>query len=78
MEQYPAKFISENCSRCGTEFTCKPLNISECDCMKVRISPEEQNYISKKGSTCYCNNCLKDLKKEYYDLYQKKVFNQNA
>ncbi|MBA3680981.1 MAG: cysteine-rich CWC family protein [Bacteroidetes bacterium] len=75
MEYFSTKHTSENCSRCGTEFTCKPLDISQCDCMQVRISPEEQNYISETGSTCVCNKCLKELKQEYYLQYQKKNHN---
>ncbi|MEO6304947.1 MAG: cysteine-rich CWC family protein [Bacteroidia bacterium] len=78
MDHYTTKHKAENCKRCGTEFTCKPLNISECDCMQIRISPEEQNYISTKASTCVCNKCLKELKHEYYLEYQNKTVNQNA
>ena len=78
MEYFSTKYNPKNCTRCGTEFTCKPLDISQCDCMKIRISPEEQDYISSKAATCVCNKCLKELKLEYYQEYKNKVLNQNA
>lgn len=78
MEHYTTKHASENCKRCGNEFTCKPNDISQCDCMKVRISPEEQDFISSKALKCVCNSCLKELKQEYYQEYKNKVLNQNA
>ena len=78
MEYYSVKHPSENCTRCGNEFTCKPKDISQCDCMKIRISPEEQTFISSKALTCVCNNCLKELKLEYYQHYQNKTSKQNV
>jgi len=78
MEYYTTKHASENCARCGGEFTCKPNDISQCDCMKVRISPEEQDFISSKALKCVCNGCLKELKLEYYQEYKTKVLNQNV
>jgi len=78
MQYYITTFVAENCTRCGNEFICKPNDISQCDCMKVRISPEEQNFISAKALTCVCNSCLKDLKLEYYHHYHKNTIKENA
>ncbi|MDO8999193.1 MAG: cysteine-rich CWC family protein [Bacteroidota bacterium] len=69
--EYTINFTPENCPRCKDEFICKPKNLSTCDCMKIRLSPEEQNFISEKFSTCVCNKCLKEMKHEYLLNYQK-------
>lgn len=47
-------------------FVCKANNISDCDCMQISISGEEQKYIDSKYVDCLCNKCLKELKYEYY------------
>ncbi len=56
---------ASNCPRCDKKFVCRPDNISECDCSKIDLTPEEYRYISSKFTLCVCNNCLKDLKSEY-------------
>lgn len=68
--EYVIKFDPVNCPRCKSEFICKPNHISNCDCMKIRLSPEEQNFISAQFATCVCNTCLKELKFEYFKHYQ--------
>ena len=79
MKEYVINYTPENCPRCKGEFICKPKNINECDCMKIRISPEEQDFIGAKFSNCLCNSCLKELKHEYLLHYQKnKALNLEA
>jgi hypothetical protein len=70
-KEYIINYKPENCPRCKAEFVCKPKNISECDCMKIRTSPEELNFIASKFSSCVCNSCLKELKHEYLLNYEK-------
>jgi|GEM_PF-2202530 len=71
-KEYTINYRAESCPRCKAEFICKPKNISECDCMKIRTSPEELNYIASKFSACVCNKCIKELKQEYLSIYQKE------
>ncbi len=70
-KEYTINYQAINCSRCNGEYICKPKNISECDCMKIRTSPEELEYIASKFSDCVCNTCIKDLKQDYLSMYQK-------
>lgn len=71
-KEYTITYQPESCPRCKAEFICKPKNISECDCMKIRTSPEELNYIALNFTGCVCNACLKELKQEYLSIYQKE------
>lgn len=62
MKECAINYTPINCPCCKGEFICKPKNISECDCMKIRLSPEEQDFIGENFSGCLCNSCLKELK----------------
>jgi hypothetical protein len=70
--QFP-KHASEACPRCGEVFTCKVNSILKCDCLTIRLSRTETQYIRdlselQFGSGCLCLPCLRALQAEFQRL----------
>lgn len=55
-----------HCPRCKKEFVCNPFNIGSCNCSKIELSYDETQYISGQFNNCVCNQCLLELKYEFY------------
>ena len=66
----------KNCPRCGSQFECKPGNITQCQCFTIPLTLNEQAYIKEMYEDCLCVDCLKELKrlsreKEILNYYSK-------
>ena len=73
MPTLQTKYQQEDCPRCGELFVCKANNISDCDCIKMPITEDEQKFIGSKFSNCLCNKCLKEMKFKYYLAYHHNI-----
>lgn len=56
--------MKKQCPRCHKTFECNDHNIKDCDCTKVKLSPESYEYISHTYEDCLCIECLKEIEKE--------------
>ena len=53
------------CPRCGKKFICRHgLN---CDCMKIKLTPGQSQYLKDNYDDCVCLDCLKDISEEQYE-----------
>ncbi len=52
----------KKCERCGIEFECKPLQITECQCSNIQLSEKSQRFIQTNYKDCLCKNCLEEIK----------------
>jgi hypothetical protein len=65
---------TKNCSRCKTEFECKPGNITQCQCYSIVLSTEQRAYIEQRYNDCLCKNCLQYLSDELNLFKEKYIF----
>ena len=49
----------KTCPRCGSKFVCR--HNANCDCMQIKLSLEQQQYIRDNFSDCLCPGCLKEI-----------------
>ncbi|MCC5816380.1 MAG: cysteine-rich CWC family protein [Leptospira sp.] len=56
----PPKHEIVSCPRCDTRFECKMGTITECQCMEVRLSPNQILAIREDYVGCLCKNCLEE------------------
>jgi uncharacterized protein (TIGR00290 family) len=61
------------CSRCAAPFSCRPDDISHCDCTRIELSIEETRFISVQYKDCVCNACLLELKETYHSQEKTKA-----
>jgi predicted Fe-S protein YdhL (DUF1289 family) len=58
------------CLRCGERFACKINSPTRCDCMDIRLTSNEMEYILPLADgECLCPNCLEKLRAEYRLLH---------
>jgi hypothetical protein len=59
-----SKHEPAECPRCGTLFECKANSLTKCDCMLIRLTRVEIEYIASvmgQRDECLCPQCLKDI-----------------
>lgn len=61
-------YETKKCLACGLEMQCKAYDIDKCDCNRITVSKEEQEYIRSMFLDCLCNMCLEKLKVEFHSL----------
>ena len=52
------------CERCKKLFVCNAIDISNCDCTKIKLTQNEIENLKQTYANCLCNNCLIELKKD--------------
>lgn len=62
---------TRNCPRCGSAFTCKPGNITQCQCFGMSFTAEEKAFIEERYNDCLCRSCLLQLKNSV-ELFKEK------
>jgi Cysteine-rich CWC len=58
---HSSKHEEKKCAWCDAFFECKPGDVANCDCGKVKISADVYKYISEKYNDCLCHQCLTAL-----------------
>lgn len=71
------KHENKICPRCGTAFECKVGNITQCQCYGIKLSNEEQGYISKQFGDCLCFNCMIVLRTAYNEAHFEQQLNKH-
>jgi hypothetical protein len=61
----------QTCPRCGQGFTCKPGNISACQCQGITLSAASREWIAQRYAGCLCKACLAALQNPAL-LFQEK------
>ena len=64
----------KKCPRCGSEFECKPGNITRCQCSGFILSVELKAYLAHKYDDCVCRNCLQYLTVELNFFKERYIF----
>lgn len=49
------------CPLCGKNFICNSDNISECQCTKVELSPQQRESIKQQFTDCLCTDCMRKI-----------------
>jgi hypothetical protein len=62
------------CPKCGTAFTCKVGDVSNCQCNTVKLSEEAYDLISKKYDDCLCSNCMLEMNSKQF-LFKERFGN---
>jgi uncharacterized protein (TIGR00290 family) len=65
--------LHKTCTRCAAPFSCRPDDISHCDCTSIALGIEETRFISAQFRDCVCNACLLELKKTYHSREKTKA-----
>ena len=66
------------CPRCGKSFECKQGDITHCQCFGLKISHEEEAYITEKyPDQCLCRDCLQQLQSRYILFLEKEILYKN-
>jgi Cysteine-rich CWC len=68
------KHEEKYCPRCRAAFECKPGNITQCQCYRVKVGPELKAFMEQRYSDCLCRNCLLQLSDELKCLKEKSTF----
>ncbi|PZR29772.1 MAG: hypothetical protein DI535_01320 [Citrobacter freundii] len=55
---------TRKCPRCGNGFSCKPGNITQCQCFGILIAEEQRSFMDKRYTDCLCRDCLIYLQSE--------------
>lgn len=53
------------CERCQASFECKANSFTQCQCMTVKMTLNETQYVSELYDACLCAACLTVLRDEY-------------
>ncbi|MBX2977679.1 MAG: cysteine-rich CWC family protein [Flavobacteriales bacterium] len=48
----------KRCQRCGSDLSCKPSSIHECQCMAVKLSDGQRRQLAERFTNCLCVACL--------------------
>jgi hypothetical protein len=63
---WPEKHERVRCLRCGERFACKINSPMRCDCVDIRLTPGEMEYILPLADgECLCSDCLDQLRADY-------------
>jgi hypothetical protein len=57
-----------NCERCNAVFECKANSFTKCQCMDVKMTLNDTQYVSERYEGCLCAGCLLILRDEYRAL----------
>lgn len=57
------------CPRCEACFECKVGSILLCQCMSVKLTEAERNYLQEKYEDCLCASCMKELQTEFQKIF---------
>lgn len=52
------------CPICGCKFVCLSDKITECQCIKVELTPKQREVIRQQFDNCLCIDCLKNIGKK--------------
>lgn len=63
----------KNCPRCNKAFTCKPANITQCQCSGIAIKPELKIFLKQRYKDCLCADCIDCLQQEV-TLFKENAF----
>lgn len=61
------------CPRCKAYFICKVGDVSNCQCSRVKLTIDEQNYLADQYGDCLCFSCMK-AEQQAFTL--KKFYNK--
>ncbi|WP_405517012.1 cysteine-rich CWC family protein [Spirosoma sp. KNUC1025] len=56
------------CPRCAVVYECRVGRITSCQCMSVKLTEEQRQYVSSLFNGCLCANCLLTLQTEYMEI----------
>jgi len=54
--------MKKACPRCGISFTCRPDNITECQCASAKLDDYARAWLKERYQECLCIGCLLEIK----------------
>ncbi len=49
---------NRKCTHCLVPIECNTQDVTNCDCSKIKISTQVQNFLAGTYHKCLCNSCL--------------------